>query len=714
MSIAQKRDYEQLKNGLDIESLVKHLLPNGNGYPEWKSINPTRDDKRAGSFQVNLQSGMWIDFATDEGGDILDLYVYIKGCSISEAYDSLDNNIELKNATPVKKPTKKKRPDSILIYPPPADAFEPIITSHDGRWCYRDKNGVPLMFVTRHNLSDGGKYYHPHTYRQQETGCAYWDNIADGMTSWPLLNLDALNVFNDRPVLVVEGEKTADAAQKLLTDWVITTWHGGANAFNRVDLDPLQGRKVWLWPDNDDAGISAMNGIKKRLEGIASMITVIQLPRENLAKGWDLADGLKQGITREDVMELIENRFDENTVNVTKEFDVKSYPEMRGTEKKPIVLDTTKNLNHLLTHLNIKTKWNMMSRIREVVIPSKKFYIEEQENAALNEIHNIATNNYFPVKRIDKHLDAIAWDNLYHPIREWILSKPLEEKGIFEKLLTNIQTSNNDLSYALIKRWMISAVASAFNDSDFCAQGVLVLLGETGTHKSSFIMSLAPKEMRAIKGAAFLDPSNKDSVIGLSSYWIAELAELNGTFKKADIERLKAHITNDIDDVRRPFAAKNSQMIRRTVYAATVNELKYLVDTNQNRRWWTIHVTEPINTRHGLDMQQIWREIYDMWISGESPELMPDEMKTLNKENLEFEHIDPFEEKIFKCFNFDEPGQNWMTASFVLEVIGYANPSKSDATRMAGILIKMQFQRGIGRQRRSYLLPTVHQMYRIL
>ena len=699
MSIAQVRDYEQLKLSLDIETLVKQLLPHGKGYPEWKSLNPTRDDKKIGSFQVNLKTGMWIDFATDEGGDILDLYSYIKNCTITETYDLLKNNIQLNNIPLEKKPKTKKRPQSRLIYPPPPDAFEPIILKDDGRWCYLDAYANPLMYVTRHNLSNGGKYFTPHTYRQQETGLAYWDTMAQGLEVWPLYNLNVLHIFNTSRVLIVEGESTACAAGLILTDWVITTWHGGAGAVNRIDLEPLRGRDVCLWPDNDEPGIKAMNTLAERLQDIASKVQVIVLPREQLAIGWDLADGLKQGITKDDVMELIDNK--PVLIEEKKEFQ---YPLMSDS-KKPFPLDVTENLKYLLDYYKISVRWNMMKRLRDVSVPGVKFYNEESENASLTYIINLAVKNYFNIRRVDKHLDQISWDNLYHPVREWILSKPLTKKSIFNDFLNTIQTTNNNLSYILIKRWMLSAVYALFSDNNFCAQGVLVLQGETGTHKSSFIMSLAPESMRAIKGGLSLDPAKKDDIFTSSEYWIAELGELDATFRKADIARLKSHITNDIDDVRRPHAVRNSKMIRRTVYAATVNESRFLVDTTGNRRWWTVSVTEPINTRHGLDMQQIWREIYEMYLMGESPTLLEHEMKQLNDINKEFEFLDPFEEKLEMHFDWDCPDRQLMTSTQVLADIGYDKPSKSETTRMGILLKNKNIPRGTGRGRNSFYLP---------
>ncbi len=59
--------------------LTRRWLPDGRrDGAEWVAINPTRADRRRGSFKVNLASGRWSDFATgDAGGDLIALAAYL-------------------------------------------------------------------------------------------------------------------------------------------------------------------------------------------------------------------------------------------------------------------------------------------------------------------------------------------------------------------------------------------------------------------------------------------------------------------------------------------------------------------------------------------------------------------------------------------------------------------------------------------------------------
>lgn len=71
----------------NFPAVLARILPDGRAIgPEWVARNPRRDDKRPGSFKVNLRSGRWSDFATgDKGGDPVSLVAYLENCSQLQA-----------------------------------------------------------------------------------------------------------------------------------------------------------------------------------------------------------------------------------------------------------------------------------------------------------------------------------------------------------------------------------------------------------------------------------------------------------------------------------------------------------------------------------------------------------------------------------------------------------------------------------------------------
>ena len=65
---------------------------------EYTARNPRRADRHNGSFKVNLDTGKWADFATDDrGGDPVSLLAYLEGCLQSEAARRLAEDLALAN-----------------------------------------------------------------------------------------------------------------------------------------------------------------------------------------------------------------------------------------------------------------------------------------------------------------------------------------------------------------------------------------------------------------------------------------------------------------------------------------------------------------------------------------------------------------------------------------------------------------------------------------
>jgi hypothetical protein len=72
---------------LCLEAVCRRLLPNGRreGH-EYVGLNPRRGDRRLGSFKVNLNTGVWADFASgDKGSDPVSLVAFLEDCRQGEA-----------------------------------------------------------------------------------------------------------------------------------------------------------------------------------------------------------------------------------------------------------------------------------------------------------------------------------------------------------------------------------------------------------------------------------------------------------------------------------------------------------------------------------------------------------------------------------------------------------------------------------------------------
>lgn len=96
------------------------------------------------------------------------------------------------------------------------------------------------------------------------------------------------------PVLLVEGEKTAEAAQKLFPNHICMAWNGDVQAIDKIDFSPLRDRNVIIWPHNDELGRTAARNAAAMLEHADAYPLLLPLP-ESLPDKWSLVDPPPKG-----------------------------------------------------------------------------------------------------------------------------------------------------------------------------------------------------------------------------------------------------------------------------------------------------------------------------------------------------------------------------------------------------------------------------------
>ncbi len=275
-----------------LESLCYEWFPAGKKEGHEFKVGSLAGEKGT-SLCINLTKGVWKDFASGEGGsDPVSLLAAKRTCSQIDAARELSQIVGSATYT-----TPSKGDEWEPIMPIPNGTPHPTF-SHwkhgkpGAKWTYGNENGDSLGYMCRFDKSEGKKEIIP----------LVWAKCGD-RREWrwlsfpkprPLFNLAHLSEYPGAKVLIVEGEKTADAANALLLghadEWIALSWPGGCKAVSYANWKPLQGRTVYLWPDNDGPGREAVAAIVAQL-GAGTVIT----PPANTSTGWDLADALAEG-----------------------------------------------------------------------------------------------------------------------------------------------------------------------------------------------------------------------------------------------------------------------------------------------------------------------------------------------------------------------------------------------------------------------------------
>lgn len=287
---------------------------------------------------------------------------------------------------------------------------------------------------------------------------------------------------------------------------------------------------------------------------------------------------------------------------------------------------TIENLEVLLREYDVDAQVNVFSRKPTTVFPWKT-YGERQGGAAddaLSEVLTLAERTGLPVKHLDKFLSTIARRNQVNPVADYMGRLVWDSQDHIEHLCQHLHVPERhiDAMRISVRRWLIQACAAAhggpFARADALAryEYVLTMKAAQGIGKSKWLKELVPLALRGLaKESVMLDVKDKDSVMQATSHWLAELGEIDATFKQSDNARMKAFLSSESDEFRQPYGLAASQWPRRTVYMGTVNTTAFLSDPTGSRRYLAFQLErrDPL----GVDIEQMWAQAWAAMLAGE-------------------------------------------------------------------------------------------------
>lgn len=321
-----RHDLQSLRQSIDLADLIERygidLVKAGN---ELESCCPFHSENTP-SFRVFEKDGRqaFYCFGCGAGGDHLDFIRHYDSVELPEACDRLAAMVggsyrpdqqEPRRTSRDAKPTQwthsvppasQQEPNSLRVQRAGEWVPTPVVTA----WPYHDASGQVISYACRveYDKPDGtkGKDVIPVCWMlNTETGEERWRQSAM-LAPRNLYGLPDLIANPDAQVIVVEGEKAADAARVLFADMglVVVTWAGGSKAIIKTEWSSLSGRKVVLWPDCDgkqdkdgatiayqkQAGMAAMLAIAGVIDAECRIVAVPYAGE--IKDGWDLADAL--------------------------------------------------------------------------------------------------------------------------------------------------------------------------------------------------------------------------------------------------------------------------------------------------------------------------------------------------------------------------------------------------------------------------------------
>ncbi len=215
-------------------------------------------------------------------------------------------------------------------------------------------------------------------------------------------------------------------------------------------------------------------------------------------------------------------------------------------------------------------------------------------------------------------VEAVARDNSFHPVRDWLDGLVWDGKPRLDSWLTDYlgavvdDIQNVDYLKEIGPKFLISMVARIYRPG--CkVDYMLILEGGQGSVKSSACRVLAGAEYFS---DALRDVTHKDASQHLRGLWLVEIAELEA-MGKAETSAMKAFITRVTERYRPPFGRKEVIEPRQCVFVGTTNEGVYLKDSTGNRRSWPVKVRLVDLAALKRDRDQLFAEAVARFHQGE-------------------------------------------------------------------------------------------------
>lgn len=511
--------------------------------------------------------------------------------------------------------TEERRTFAAPIDAPTPTFRHPKFGDPDKAWEYQSMQGDIYGYICRWDR-DGKKYILPLTWDGKSWG---WGAFSKPR---PLLNLQILAASPDAQIVLVEGEKAADAAARLFPQKIAMTWPGGAQAIKYVDWEPLKGRSVVLWPDADEPGIKAMQAVGDILTQLGcSAINILDV--SDHSDGWDAADF--QGTTQQafawaksrakkfvpSVQPVAPKTRFEDKLPATEYFEPATVTnlavERKKREAKPKQIHPQRtsweDLGLILTENGVPvTSLDNCIRVLErheavagklwvdVFLQRMLHLWNAAQPAEWRDVTSISFAAWLQreicIPRVSSKMAyeaavCVAERNTRNELTDWLDTLLWDGTPRIETMLPiGFGTDSDDYHGAIGRNWLISMVARAFAPG--CqADYAPVLEGGQGVGKSTALRILGGKYCASIHESIV----SKDFQQAIQGKWLIEIAEMH-SFSRAEVQKIKAVITERDDRYRGSYERLTCDHPRQCILAGTTNQEDWQNDPTGARRFW--------------------------------------------------------------------------------------------------------------------------------
>ena len=323
-------------------------------------------------------------------------------------------------------------------------------------------------------------------------------------------------------------------------------------------------------------------------------------------------------------------------------------------------------------------------------------------------------------REIDNDIGIItSSDNLYsiiessfspriNPIQEYFKALPLVDIGCDEgnsnisslslkaipKLTSCVVVRNHEKWLQYLTKWLVAVVANAMNDRECRNHTCLVLTGEQGKFKTTFLDLLCPPALHGYSYTGKIYPQEKDTLTYIGQNLIVNIDDQLKALNKRDENELKNLITCPMVKYRMPYDKYVEEHPHLASFVASVNGNDFLTDPTGSRRFLPFEVLSiDIERAKAISMDNVYAEAKALLKSGFRYWFDDDEIAELYRESEDFQVQTAEMELLLRCFEkpTEDESYSLMTTTEILTYLGIYTHQPLVAKRMGEALKKAEY-----------------------
>ena len=258
-------------------------------------------------------------------------------------------------------------------------------------------------------------------------------------------------------------------------------------------------------------------------------------------------------------------------------------------------------------------------------------------------------------------------------------------------LASCVAVRNSDKWLPYLTKWLVAVVANAMDDRECCNHTCLVLTGEQGKFKTTFLDLLCPPALRGYSYTGKIYPQEKDTLTYIGQNLIVNIDDQLKALNKRDENELKNLITCPMVKYRMPYDKYVEEHPHLASFVASVNGNDFLTDPTGSRRFLPFEVLSiDIERAKAISMDNVYAEAKALLKSGFRYWFDDDEIAELYRESEDFQVQTAEMELLLRCFEkpTEDESYSLMTTTEILTYLGIYTHQPLVAKRMGEALKK--------------------------